>query len=690
MRTIIIFFGLLALIAFSGCYAKRYFFNPKLRLKTAKSEIKKLADGNEIRDGDLIFQTSLSEQSKAIQLATKSRYSHCGIIYGENGRYYVFEAVQPVKPTPLDEWIVRGKDGHFVIKRLKNADEILTVETLEKMKREGEKFIGKDYDLTFEWSDEKIYCSELIWKIYQRAAGIEIGKLEKLSDFDLTSEVVRQKMKERYGDKIPMSETVISPAAIFDSELLMTVKSNAAPETECSAEKAAGLQSGRAVVSADDRDTDIVSLVEEVNNLFHQNKHDEAIALADDIDRRFGGSEDAETRERLATALGFKGLALDAKGYRGKAIETWEEADLRYAKDSASAMRATLSVLLHNKLDVLTRLSINGPYQQQEAEFAAAMEAFDEFERRYGNDKNPLIREMGAKAFYYKAVALGHRMRKDRPQDMTDPFFFAAYRNRESVAAIDELIGRYGDDGEPSVRAVAARALLAKGETFYQIGRRKEEIDAYDELDRRYGRDETPDVRAAVIEGLFNKARRFAQEANTSDRMEDDYAPAISIMNEIIERYGNDATPKVKEQVINVHFGKADALLYVKEPPVEKIAAIYDKIAQLCAEGETPAIRAKVVQALIGKGNLLADVQPREALAIFDEIDRLYADDQELVVREQAANALIEKGKLLIQLGKYSQARTVFEQAIQRYKGKEGVEMSRVASLAEFYLTGED
>jgi hypothetical protein len=94
------------------------------------------------------------------------------------------------------------------------------------MKQEGEKFKGKNYDLTFEWSDDKIYCSELIWKIYQRATGIEIGKLQKLSDFNLTNEAVKQKMKERYGDKIPTEEIVISPAAIFDSELFTTVKEN--------------------------------------------------------------------------------------------------------------------------------------------------------------------------------------------------------------------------------------------------------------------------------------------------------------------------------------------------------------------------------------------------------------------------------------------------------------------------------
>jgi uncharacterized protein YycO len=179
-----------------------------------------------IMDGDLIFQTSLSSQSKAVQLATRSAYSHCGIIYKEGNKYYVFEAIQPVKRTPLNKWIARGQGGKYVIKRLKNAKEVLTPEVLQKMKKVGDQFKGKNYDLTFEWSDDRIYCSELIWKVYQRGAGIELGKLEKLSSFDLTSKTVKQKMKERYGDHIPMDETVISPEAVFNSELLLTVESN--------------------------------------------------------------------------------------------------------------------------------------------------------------------------------------------------------------------------------------------------------------------------------------------------------------------------------------------------------------------------------------------------------------------------------------------------------------------------------
>ena len=186
-------------------------------------EVNPTDTGTALQNGDIIFQTSLSAQSKAIQLATKSKYSHMGMLYKEGEEWFVYEAVQPVKKTPLTKWIARGEDGHYVIKRLEKSQEVLTPEVLNKMKEAGEKYNGKDYDIYFGWSDDKIYCSELVWKIYKEATGIEVGKLQTLKDFDLTYPEVQQKMKERYGNTLPENEMVISPAAMFDSEVLVTV-----------------------------------------------------------------------------------------------------------------------------------------------------------------------------------------------------------------------------------------------------------------------------------------------------------------------------------------------------------------------------------------------------------------------------------------------------------------------------------
>jgi len=90
-----------------------------------------------LQDGDILFQTSLSSQSKAIQLATHSPYSHMCILLTEGGEWWVLEPIQPVKKTPLNDWINRGKDGIYVVKRLKHADSLLNSENIKALKKSG-------------------------------------------------------------------------------------------------------------------------------------------------------------------------------------------------------------------------------------------------------------------------------------------------------------------------------------------------------------------------------------------------------------------------------------------------------------------------------------------------------------------------------------------------------------------------
>lgn len=135
----------------------------------------------------------------------------------------VFEAVQPVRLTPLHTWIKRGQGGHLVIKRLKDVERFLPEATLIKMRVVGKRYLGKPYDLTFEWDDRRIYCSELVWKVYKEGADIELGSLQHLKDLDLSHPTVQKKMQERFGKKVPMDEPVISPQAIFECPLLTTV-----------------------------------------------------------------------------------------------------------------------------------------------------------------------------------------------------------------------------------------------------------------------------------------------------------------------------------------------------------------------------------------------------------------------------------------------------------------------------------
>lgn len=176
-----------------------------------------------LREGDILFQVSRSRQSEAVQLATHSKWSHMGMLVQDHGELKVLEAVRPVKLTPVAAWVARGKGGEAVVERLKDAESVLTPSALDRMRAVGRRFLGRDYDLAFDWDDRRLYCSELVWKVYDRGAGIPLSPLRRLGDFDLSAPAVRQVVKRRYGAHPPLREPAVSPQDIFESPRLVQV-----------------------------------------------------------------------------------------------------------------------------------------------------------------------------------------------------------------------------------------------------------------------------------------------------------------------------------------------------------------------------------------------------------------------------------------------------------------------------------
>jgi len=174
------------------------------------------------KNGDIIFHTSKSRQSKMISEVTKSELTHVGIVLIKNGKPYVFEAVQPVKLTPLNQWISRGVDSKYIVMRSKKT---LTETDLFKMEEYGQSQLGKNYDVKFQWSDDKMYCSELVYKVFE-SAGITLSKKHTFKDYDLNGEKTKEAIRARYNTSINLNETVVTPVDLRNSTKLKVVFSN--------------------------------------------------------------------------------------------------------------------------------------------------------------------------------------------------------------------------------------------------------------------------------------------------------------------------------------------------------------------------------------------------------------------------------------------------------------------------------
>lgn len=168
----------------------------------------------DVKEGDVIFQTSQSQQSPLIQVATQSKISHCGVIVMKGGKPYVLETLKTLKLTPLRNFIERGKGGEYWLKRPKKDD----------IKIKYDKYLGLPYDLAFKFDNGKFYCSELVYDIYKNQLGIELCKPKKVGDYFVAGTeylpVIKRVMKKR---KIETEQLAVAPVDVFESDLLFEV-----------------------------------------------------------------------------------------------------------------------------------------------------------------------------------------------------------------------------------------------------------------------------------------------------------------------------------------------------------------------------------------------------------------------------------------------------------------------------------
>lgn len=176
----------------------------------------------EPREGDVIFQSlPHSRLVTAIEGATHSPYSHCGIVAQENGHWVVYEAFRPVGPTPLGEFVGRGRNGAFAVYRWRAEQQQHIPQILAGVRQ----YRGRPYDERYRLDDDgdAIYCSELIFLAYQQATGDRLGKLVTLGELNWQpyTELIEQLEKA----PPPLDREIITPRDLAGAKQLEEVYS---------------------------------------------------------------------------------------------------------------------------------------------------------------------------------------------------------------------------------------------------------------------------------------------------------------------------------------------------------------------------------------------------------------------------------------------------------------------------------
>jgi hypothetical protein len=104
----------------------------------------------------------------AIKTLTLSKYNHVGIVVERGSKLYVAEALATVRYTPINTYINRGESYRHLRPRTE-----LTIVEKSNINKAIKNYKGKKYDPFLSWSDDRMYCSELVAKVYEDA-GVDI------------------------------------------------------------------------------------------------------------------------------------------------------------------------------------------------------------------------------------------------------------------------------------------------------------------------------------------------------------------------------------------------------------------------------------------------------------------------------------------------------------------------------------
>lgn len=170
------------------------------------------------REGDIVFQSlPHGPLVDAIEGITRSEWSHCGILVRKDGGWQVAEAIGEVRYTPLYLWQLRGRGSKVSAYRLKTPPAGIN----EGLKPGIRRLLGRSYDFRYAPGDDEIYCSELVYDVYDSSFGLKLGTWEKLGNLDWKR--FESFIREMENGKLPLDRPMITPVGLTRSPLLEQV-----------------------------------------------------------------------------------------------------------------------------------------------------------------------------------------------------------------------------------------------------------------------------------------------------------------------------------------------------------------------------------------------------------------------------------------------------------------------------------
>ena len=370
--------------------------------------------------------------------------------------------------------------------------------------------------------------------------------------------------------------------------------------------------------------------------LYARNRVEDALAMYDELARRFGESDVPGVSLLVAFGFSAKGVILTQLDRQEDALAAYDDVVLRLD-----------SIDTPNLFDQVMRMFVENDDAIGEPRLPQDM---PEEAIYVWNEMIPLIAagDVPASSMITAAALVAK-----------GGILCGLNRSEEALAVYDEVIQRFGESNAPALVEPIVTALVNKGVVLDRLDRLEEALAVYNETVRRFGGSGIPCPPGLIMAALVNKGLALDRLNRPKE--------ALAALDEAEHRFDANETPEFLEQVAASLFTKGDIL--TKLDRRDKALTAFDELARRFGTNETPAILAWVAKGLVKKGEVLRGLgRLEEALVANDEVVHRFEESDSPGLVKPFATALVAKGFVLHELDRSREALASFDDAVCRFR----------------------
>jgi len=249
------------------------------------------------------------------------------------------------------------------------------------------------------------------------------------------------------------------------------------------------------------------------------------------------------------------------------------------------------------------------------------------------------------------------------------------HKNRSAISCYNEIIKKFADYPDETVKSCVADALQHKADLLIQMKKIDQGIEIFQQIIAKYGSEKNKLTRETIAISLVKLGDIYADQG-IENRSTESY-------DMVVRKYKRAISNSfLNEMVITALYQKGNTL--IKFDRKNEAVTAYSLALEKIEKNNNPNFYDRHLKIVIPLGMMLSETdRDEEAIKLFDSYIQRFGNIKKSDIRSLMVDMLILRGVFLMKVNKCKEARKAFNEIIKKFSQSKNPEIRKNVDVAK-------